>query len=857
MTRFYARTTDEITDLEKENLKKVRTAAVECMVLLENDGTLPLSKSTKELAVFGNGVRHTVRGGTGSGEVNARSTVSIEEGLKKAGIKLTTGDWLDRYDKVLEQAKEAYHKKLAELSAEKNVPAFQLTFDYPMQEPEIPEITEEDLEKTNGETAIYVLSRNSGEGHDRRFEKGDYLLSDGETAAIHLLGQKFKHCIVVLNTGGVIDATAMKCTPGISAILLAGQNGTIGGLAVYDVLFGISTPSGKLTDTWAVSYQDYPSSEEFSHNNGDDDDEYYKEGIFVGYRYFDTFGIQPQYCFGYGKSYTDFSMNTVQVTANERQIELTVDVTNIGAAFSGKEVVQVYYSAPKGSLDKPYQELAAFEKTRLLAPGAKQRLVLSFATEDMASYDPADASYKLEQGEYLIRIGNSSRNTTVAAVVFLPQTVVTKKLRNLFSDRESFEEISSTQAVSIRSVNERDQKWDAAKVLLSARTFETKTVVYSDGARTLYEDKRPEETITLEDVRKGRATVQQLVAQLTDEELALLCVGRYEEENAGKESIIGTASAAAPGAAADTTDRLFESRKIPNLILADGPAGLRLQAHFIANGKGELLSGGQGFGDERVSFPEELPEDAVHYYQYCTAIPVAVNLAQSWNVKLIEKMGELVGKEMQQFHVDLWLAPGMNIHRNPLCGRNFEYFSEDPYLAGKCAAADTNGVQGTGWRGTTIKHFAGNNKEDNRMFSNSHISERALREIYLRGFEIAVKDSQPYAVMTSYNLLNGVHTANCYDLIELCARQEWGFTGVVMTDWCTTMEPAPWIADKVKYKKASAAECIRVGNDLIMPGSKKDVDEIVSAVKDGTRITRADLQYCAAHVINTILHCYM
>lgn len=854
MTRFYARTTDEITELEKENLKKVRTAAAECMVLLENDGTLPLSKGVRELAVFGNGVRHTVKGGTGSGEVNARSSVSIEEGLLKAGIKITTTEWLDRYDKILEKEKEAYHKKLAALAEEKEIPAFQLTFDYPMPNPEIPEITEEDLEKTDGDTAIYVLARNSGEGHDRKLEKGDYLLSDGEEKAIHLLGQKFKHCIVILNTGGVIDATAIKCTAGISAILLAGQNGTVGGLAVYDVLFGVSVPSGKLTDTWAVSYEDYPSAAEFGKDN---DEEYYKEGIFVGYRYFDTFGIQPQYCFGYGRSYTDFSMNTVEVKANEKEVSLTVDVMNIGAAFSGKEVVQVYYSAPKGKLDKPYQELAAFEKTRLLAPGARQRLILTFATEDMASYDPDDACYKLEQGEYLIRVGNSSRNTTVAAVVFLPQTVVTKKLRNLFADTESFEEKNSAQATNIRSVNERDQKWDAAKVLLSARTFETKTFVYSNGARPRYEDKRPEETITLEDVRKGRATVQQLVAQLTVPELASLCVGRFEKENEGKESIIGTASAAAPGAAADTTELLYESRKIPNLILADGPAGLRLQAHFITNEKGELLSGGQGFGDEMVPFPEELPEGATHYYQYCTAIPVAVNLAQSWNVTLIEKMGELVGKEMQQFHVDLWLAPGMNIHRNPLCGRNFEYYSEDPLLAGKCAAADTNGVQSTGWRGTTIKHFAGNNREDNRMFTNSHISERALREIYLRGFEIAVKESQPYAIMTSYNLLNGTHTANRYDLIETCARQEWGFTGVVMTDWCTTLDPAPWIADQVKYPKASAAGCIRAGNDLIMPGNQKDVDEIVDAVNNEKEITLADLQYCATHVINTILHCYM
>lgn len=854
MSKFYAKTSDGITDLEKTNLEQVRAYAGECMVLLENDGTLPLSEAKKELAVFGNGVRHTVKGGTGSGEVNSRGAVTIEQGLKDAGITITTEDWLDRYDEVLDEAERAYHEQLERIAKERSIPVFQASFECQMENPKIPEITEEDLKKTDGDTAVYVLARNSGEGTDRHYEKGDYLLSDEEAAAIHLLGQKFSHVIVLLNTGGIVDATAIKCTPGISAVLLIGQSGDVGGSVAADVLYGRKVPSGKLTDTWAVSYQDYPSSAEFSHNNGNVDDEYYREGIFVGYRYFDTFGIKPQYCFGFGRSYTDFSIQTVAVKADERQVILDIEVTNTGSVYSGKEVVQVYYSAPEGTLEKPYQELAAFAKTRLLSPGEKQRMEIRFATTDMASYDTEDASYKLEEGEYLLRVGNSSRNTSVAAVLFLPQTTVIQKLRNAFSDEEQFDELSKKDAVSIHSVNERDQKWDAVKIMLSPRAFETRTVLYQTERAELT-NQQPQKKLTLEDVRNGKATVQQLTAQLTVEELATLCVGRFAKEKEGKTTIIGTASVSAPGAAADTNDFLFKTRKIPNLILADGPAGLRLQPHFITNGRGQLLDGGQGFGKEMVPFPEKLPKGAKHYYQYCTAIPIATNLAQSWNMPLIEKMGEIVGREMSEYHIDLWLAPGMNIHRNPLCGRNFEYYSEDPLLSGRCAAAGTNGVQSTGNHGTTLKHFAGNNQEDNRMFCNSHISERALREIYLKGFEIAIRESQPYALMTSYNLLNGTHSANNYELLEMCARNEWGFYGVVMTDWCTTMEPSAWLVDKIQYPQASSADCIAAGNDLIMPGCQKDVDDIVQAVQEGHEITIADLQYCVVHILQSILRC--
>ncbi len=300
------------------------------------------------------------------------------------------------------------------------------------------------------------------------------------------------------------------------------------------------------------------------------------------------------------------------------------------------------------------------------------------------------------------------------------------------------------------------------------------------------------------------------------------------------------------------------------MILADGPAGLRLSTHFVADGDGNLIPGAgaapmPGMDLLMGNMPKpEIPADAVHYYQYCTAIPIATLLAQTWDVEAIEEAGDIVGEEMEELGVTLWLAPGMNIHRNPLCGRNFEYYSEDPLVAGMCAAADTLGVQRHSGVGTTIKHFAFNNQEDNRMHVNSHVGERAIREIYLKGFEIAVRASQPMSIMTSYNLINGTHTANSYDLLTAIARDEWGFAGIVMTDWGTTggMEMNP--GETFKYGTSNAAGCVKAGNDLIMPGSQRDVDEIVKSVGAAEGdvdcpITLGELQACAKRMLDIIM----
>lgn len=647
----------------------------------------------------------------------------------------------------------------------------------------------------------------------------------------------------LLNTGGVIDTKVLRNTDGINAVMIAGQMGNIGGNIVSDVLTGKSIPSGKLTDTWAENYSDYPSSATFSHNNGNIDDEYYTEGIYVGYRYFDTFGIKPAYSFGYGKGYTDFAYEVDDVIADEKKVYVSVTVTNTGSKYAGREVIQVYVTSPEGAIDKPFKELRGFAKTSLLGPSQKETVTISFDTASMASYDITRASYVLEKGNYIIRVGNSCDNTIPAAVLTLDRDVVTVKCRNLFGLDEAVEEIQAPK-------REKEDISGLKEIALDSSKFTTSVIEYQSD-RPVLEDKRSGEKLTMDDVKAGNATLKELVAQLTLEEMANLCVGLFDHSAS---NVVGSASGSVVGAAGETIG--IPDRKIIPTVNADGPAGLRLQPHFKTTADGQVLPGGEVFGMSRNPFPEDTPEDAIDYYQYCTAIPIASTLAQSWDMELIEKMGHIVGTEMQQFHVHLWLAPGMNIHRNPLCGRNFEYYSEDPLIAGSCAAADTKGVQSFAGQGTTIKHFAANSQEDNRMYNNAHISERTLREIYLKGFEIAVKDSQPLSVMTSYNLINGIHSANSKDLLQGALRDEWGFKGFVMTDWFSSQDArsiglAP---ANVKYDCASSPDCIKAGNDVQMPGSKQNVDDIIKGVEDG-RITLGDVQFCALNILGVVAKC--
>lgn len=862
MAKFSASKSPEISARETRNMERSRKIASQGMVLLKNNGVLPVTETGKRIALFGNGARRTVKGGTGSGDVNSRSVTSVEQGLEAAGFTVATKGWLDRYDEAVEASRKAYFADFAAVVKKDGQSAFMQLFNNPFMEPAIIPVTGEDVEAAEADTAVYVIARNSGEGKDRRPVEGEYELFQVEKDAIRLLGERYGKLIVVLNVGSVIDTKFLREEEGIDAILLMSQAGNIGGHALADVLTGKVTPSGKLTATWAEDYLDYPCADKFSHMNGDINDEYYTEGIYVGYRYFDTFNVTPAYPFGYGGSYTDFAVETESVEADGNSVTVKVKVTNSGSTYAGKEVVQVYYSAPAGKLAKPWQELAAYKKTRLLAPGESQELAITYPVKAMASYDEGRAAWVLEAGTYYVRVGKSSRDTAVAAALALDKEAVTEKLSNRLPLDCQMQELSAEGVTPYSYEGEAAQKENAPVISICAADIPCVTAVYRKGEEDAPE-KKTEQKITMDDVRAGKYTLDELVGQLTVEEMAELCVGTARG-GFGAASVIGSASAACPGAAGDTTSLMLTDRNIRNMILADGPAGLRLSTNFVADGDGNLIPGTGSApipGMELLmgNMPKpEIPADAVYYYQYCTAIPIATLLAQTWDVEAIAEAGDIVGEEMEELGVTLWLAPGMNIHRNPLCGRNFEYYSEDPLVAGLCAAADTLGVQRHCGVGTTIKHFAFNNQEDNRMHVNSHVGERAIREIYLKGFEIAVRVSQPMSIMTSYNLINGTHTANSYDLLTAIARDEWGFAGIIMTDWGTTGSIEMNPGEAFKYGASSAAGCIKAGNDLTMPGSQKDVDEIVKSVGAAEGdvacpITLGELQACAKRMLDIIM----
>ena len=849
MAKIYATTQQQVSARETRNMEKVRRIAADGMVLLENNGVLPLQNRGQLLAVFGNGVRRMVKGGTGSGDVNSRTVVNVEQGLEEAGFGIGTKRWLDRYDNDCAEYGRQYMQSFQKVLQEQGFAGVNWALENPYRDPDVPEITEDDVKDADRDCAIYVLARTSGEGSDRKLAPGDYELTEREKEKLLALTMLFAHTVVVLNVGGVIDTTFLRQTKGIDAVLLMSQPGCAGGQALSDVLTGKASPNGRLSATWAKSYSDYPFAERFSYLSGDLDDSWYRSGIYVGYRYFDSFGVTPAYPFGYGRSYTDFSMQVRRTEIQGERVCVSVLVQNTGAAC-GRQTVQVYVSQPQGKLDKPYQVLAGFAKTGTLAPGQEETVTISFELRALASYDEAAAAYVLEPGLYYVRVGAHSRNTHVAAALKLDEPVVTERLQNKLRPDCAVDVLRADPERFCSYPSEAHEKASALVLEIIPATIATKTAVYAPAPAMLTTDKT--EPVTMDDVASGRASLDELVAQLTVPELASLVVGA-SRGGLLDGSVVGAASTACPGAAGDTTSGLIDSRGVQNLVLADGPAGLRLSKVFVADAQGNVIP---GLGESSLGNLGELlgmptparPADAVDHYQYCTAIPIATLLAQTWDPALIEAAGDLVGEEMEEFGVTLWLAPGMNIQKNPLCGRNFEYYSEDPLLSGRCAAADTRGVQKHPGCGTTIKHFALNNQEDNRNHNNAHCTERALRELYLKGFEIAVKDAQPLALMTSYNLVNGVHAANHKELLTDVLRDEWGFAGLVMTDWGTTEA-----ADGFKYGASSPALCVKAGNDLTMPGSQADVDAILAAV--GKELSLAELQACAKRILTLALQC--
>lgn len=812
-TIFTGTTSQEPEAYEKIHGEIARRAAEEGIVLLKNEEhLLPLKKGSK-LALFGSGASRTVKGGTGSGDVNERKSISIFEGLKDAGFVITTEKWLREYEEEYKRKRLEWKEEILE-KTRSGTDFFTAYSTSPFQVPAGLEIY-----TTDADVAVFVLARNAGEGADRRAEKGDYFLSDEEYMLLSDICDKYEKVILLLNSGGVVDLSFLEKLPKIQAVLTVSQPGQEGGTAVADVISGLVSPGGKLTDTWAVSYNDYPNAGTFSHNNGNIEKEKYEEGIYVGYRYFDTFEIPVRYGFGYGLSYASFTINTAWIETSENgEVRVKVKVRNSSQEFSGKEVVQLYVSLPVGKLEKEFRRLCAFSKTRILAPKEEETIELTFDAQTLASFDESRAAWILEPGCYGIYVGSSLGESTLEGILKVKQEKVLAETEHICPLRETLEELSAPTD----KVRKRYEALVNNSENVPCFSYD---LVGNHTVRYCYDDKETEDEAS------------RITRELSEDQLISLAAG---DPGKGQGSNLGAAGISVPGSAGETSS-CAAGQGVKAIVLADGPAGLRLSQNYsVSDGKVQMLPFEAAIERGFLYDGPELEGDI--YYQYCTAFPVGTLLAQTWNEELIQEVGNAVGEEMERFKVTLWLAPGMNIHRNPLCGRNFEYYSEDPFLSGKIAAAMTKGVQKHSGCGTTVKHFACNNQEDNRSGSDSILSERTLREIYLRGFEIVIREAQPFAMMTSYNLINGIHAANNYDLCTKAARCEYGFQGLIMTDWTTTQ----------LSEDCTAAGCIRAGNDLVMPGEPEDQENIRQALSDGT-VSEKELRDCVTRIVRTAL----
>ena len=837
-----AASTNQTSEREVRNAQLSKEAAEEGMVLLENENqALPLSQGSKA-ALFGTGSYGTIKGGTGSGDVYNRYTISVYDALTST-YNISNMAWWGEYLKTFEEKK-------AQAAEEKKdndyVKYTQGRFGGADSFLAIDQaLTQSDMDKAKAggvTTAFYTVSRVSGEGADRTIGKGDYELSEVEYNNIKLIAKNFDKCVVLLNVGGVVDTKFFSEIEGVDGLVLMSQAGMEGGNALADILTGKTTPSGKLTDTWAKNYSDYPAATTIGDNDGDNKQEDYKEGIYVGYRYFDTFNITPAYEFGYGKSYTSFDVEPLTVAADENNVSVTVNVTNTGDTYSGKEVVEVYFSAPDGSIEKPYQELAGFAKTDNLAPGESQKLTVTYKTTEMSSYDEAKAAYVMEDGDYIVRVGDSSRNTKVAGVLTLDKDVVTEQLSNQLTLDKNWKDLSKTGKTPYSYKDEAAQIKAAARIALPSAKIKTEnnaskidekkvtTYLTADAAKD-YKAAENEVVETVDavpantkliDVYDGKVSMESFVASLDDTQLANLANGISGASTSG--DTWGADANSVTGAAGETSQLYFNSLGIPNTVEADGPAGIRVTA-------------------------ETTDKDGNAVYNYCTAFPIGTMLAQTWNTDLVNRVGKAIGEEMVEIGVTLWLAPGMNIHRDPLCGRNFEYYSEDPALTGYVGSAITAGVQSNKGVGVTIKHYITNNQETNRSAVNTSVSERTLREIYLKGFEMVVKSAQPMAIMSSYNKVNGTYACENFDLLTSVPRGEWGFDGMVMTDWGAG-------------NRAGVDTMMHAGNDLVMPGRTQD--RMIAALQGnpvGTTadpnldkaLVRGDIQKCVSRVLTMIM----
>ena len=797
---------------EKENLERLRPYLAECTVLLKKNGAFPLDAPCRIFAA-GSGVRDTVKGGTGSGEVNSRYFVNVEQGLKDAGFSIVDPYWPDMYRNFNDRARKDFVTGIRKKARREKTNIISASMGAVMKQPEY--IIPLDY---SADAAVYVVSRISGEGNDRLAEKGDFMLTDSEVRDILALDKHYDRFMLVINAGGPVDLSPVM---EVGNILVLSQLGVETGAALADILLGKACPSGKLATTWAA-VEDQCTAGDF----GERDDTRYREGIYVGYRFFDTFGLDVLFPFGYGLGYTDFSVGKASVKVNGPEVEVSARITNKGK-YKGKETLQVYVSCPQGRLDRESKSLAGFAKTDELDPQKSQTVKVRFDIRDLAGFDTKGAAYILEKGEYIVLAGTDSANVKPAAVLTLGEDFTAFKAERLF-DGADFNDLRGFASDDFDTAN-------VPVITLDLSACETEVL----------KEKNSHEMAAL--VPDG----------LTTEELAMMNVGDFKTKGLSIASVIGEASMGVAGAAGESCRR-FMDKGIDSIVMADGPAGVRISKRYYEDAKGKHSIGSTLPETMKDMFPgvlrkllEREPKQKkgrVFREQYCTAIPIATAIAQSWNTDFAEICGDIVGSEMDIFGIDLWLAPALNIHRNVLCGRNFEYFSEDPLISGKFAAALTKGVQKHPGRGVTIKHYAANNQETNRYANNSIISERALREIYLKGFGICIRESDPMSVMTSYNLLNGEHTSESRELAEVLFR-EFGFDGLIMTDWVIGGDML--LMKDSKYGTPDAAKVAAAGCSLFMPGNKGDYDQIIKGLKKGT-VSEEQLRENAGRIMHVI-----
>lgn len=808
-----AATNPNPSELELQNRALARRAAAEGFVLLENDGTLPLKK--RRIALYGAGARMTVKGGTGSGAVRERYSVSIEQGLLNAGYEIATTPWLDRFDKFYADTYEAYRQEQEERV--KGIREFHkiLHMVTPFRHPTGIPVTEQDVDVSSCDTALYVLARQAGEGNDRVDEQGDYGLDDIELENLEFVSSHYKNLVVIVNCGGVIDVSFLDRLH-VSALVYFVQGGEEGGNALADVLSGKQNFSGRLATSWAYRFEDLPSNTTYSYLGGDKYNQEYNEGIYVGYRFFDTFGVKPRYRFGDGLSYTRFDRRMTGLEVRNGKITIYAQVMNTGDA-AGRETVFLYASVPFGRTGAEARRLVSFGKTAALQPGASETVALNASLRDLCCYEEDTSAWTLRAGEYVLYLADAP-----CAVLTLKEEKQLEQCTAVCPPQHEIREITPP-------ARERMDTDRLPHFALDEAVPET--------VRHSYETPQCADSLT---------------EQMTAEQLIRLTVGGGTSNR--------NLQVEAMGASGTTTPDLYEALGIPNIILSDGPAGLNLTSHLVELPDGttraarvpENLAAYRryffGFAGMALKSQMADPSEGVSHYQYATAWPCSQLLAQSFDPCLMERVGDAVGAEMEAFGVTVWLAPGMNIHRNPLCGRTFEYYSEDPLVSGRMAAAIVRGVQKHPGKGMSVKHFAANNCELERNQSSSNLTERTLREIYLRGFEIAVKESNPMTVMAAYNKINGVYCTNNYDLLVKVLRNEWGYEGAVISDWdsmkCVPGESVRPLSGDVQ--KAAAAQC-----DLVMPGRPDQVEALVKGVEDGT-VHVDDLRRSAVRVLHMI-----